>query len=278
MRTWMLLWTWILALAIPSSALADPQDAPGSKDPPLFSRMPGYHIYRAEQLDFDRLELRVAANKTEVVEGRLTTVIYYPNEGITQPSGLQIVRNYANAIKAVGGAQVYGYEDGGIQLATLRAKRDDRELWVGVEATGSQYTVRIVEKKLMEQAVVASADALSAGLREAGRAVVPGIFFDTNKATIKPESEPALAEIAKLLAAEPKLKVYVVGHTDNVGGLDANQKLSKERAEAVARALAGKAVAAARLRAFGVGPLAPVASNADERGRAKNRRVELVAQ
>lgn len=277
-RQWWLLFPWLLALILPSAALADPQDAEGTSDPALFSRMPGYHIYRTERIDFDRLELRVSASKTEVVEGRLTMVIYYPNEGITPASGLQIVRNYANAIKAIGGTQVYGYEDGGIQLATLRAKRENAEIWVGVEASVVQYTVRILEKQAMSQDVVASAAALGAGLRESGRAVVPGIFFDTGKATIKAESEPALAQIVKLLAAEPKLKVYVVGHTDNVGALEANQKLSKDRAEAVARALVGKGVAAARLRGYGVGPLAPVATNSEESGRAKNRRVELVAQ
>lgn len=276
-RQWLLV-SWLLALLLPAVAFGDPQDAPGSSDPALFSRMPGYHIYRTERLDFDRLELRVAANKTEVVEGQVTSVIYYPNEGIAQPSGLQIVRNYINAIKAIGGVQVYGYEDGGYQLATLRAKRGEVEVWVGVEAAPHQYMVRVVEKKAMSQDVVASAAALSVGLREAGRTVVPGIFFDTGKATIKPESEAALAQIVQLLTAEPKLKVYVVGHTDNVGAIDANQKLSKERAESVVRAIVAKGVAATRLRGYGVGPLAPAAANTDEHGRAKNRRVELVAQ
>ena len=71
----------------------------------------------------------------------------------------------------------------------------------------------------------------------------------------------------------------MVGHTDNVGTMDANLKLSQARAEAVVQALVTKhAIAAARLRAAGVGPLAPVASNDAEEGRARNRRVELVKQ
>ena len=86
-------------------------------------------------------------------------------------------------------------------------------------------------------------------------------------------------EIAKLLAAEPALRVYVVGHTDGVGGLEANLKLSQARAEAVAEALVKThGVAAARLRSFGNGPYAPVATNDSEAGRARNRRVELVKQ
>jgi outer membrane protein OmpA-like peptidoglycan-associated protein len=94
---------------------------------------------------------------------------------------------------------------------------------------------------------------------------------------VKPESEPALAEIAKLLAADPKLALRVVGHTDSVGKLEDNQRLSQARAEAVLAVLTGKhGIAPARLTAHGVGPLAPVASNDAEEGRAKNRRVELV--
>ena len=78
---------------------------------------------------------------------------------------------------------------------------------------------------------------------------------------------------------QPSLRLHVVGHTDNVGALAHNMTLSKQRAEAVVNALVTNyQIAAARLIANGVGPLAPVASNAAEEGRAKNRRVELVAQ
>ena len=96
---------------------------------------------------------------------------------------------------------------------------------------------------------------------------------------IKPESKQSVEEIAKLLNQQPSLKLHVVGHTDNVGALPHNMTLSKQRAEAVVNALVNDHhIAAARLIANGVGPLAPVASNAAEDGRAKNRRVELVGQ
>jgi len=96
---------------------------------------------------------------------------------------------------------------------------------------------------------------------------------------VKPESEPALVEIAKLLKAEPALKLHVVGHTDNVGQLEPNLKLSKARAEAVVAVLRSRhGVAPGRLIGSGVAQLSPVASNDDEPGRAKNRRVELVKQ
>ena len=110
-----------------------------------------------------------------------------------------------------------------------------------------------------------------------GHAAVYGIYFDTDKADIRPESEPTLEEITKLLSKDGSLKLYLVGHTDSTGEFAHNMKLSEARANAVMNALVSKhAIPAARLRAYGVGPLAPVASNRNEEGRAKNRRVELV--
>ena len=108
---------------------------------------------------------------------------------------------------------------------------------------------------------------------------VYGILFDTNKSDIKPESRPSLEQIGALMKQNPGIRLHVVGHTDNVGGFDANLGLSKRRAEAVAAALTRDfGVARERLTANGVASLAPVQSNADEAGRARNRRVELVLQ
>ena len=131
----------------------------------------------------------------------------------------------------------------------------------------------------MAQDIVGNADVFSNDIRTTGHAAVYGILFDTGKSEIKPESALAVGEVAKLLKADPGLKVFVVGHTDTVGSVDANLKLSQGRAEAVLQALVRThGIAAARLKSFGNGPFAPVASNDSEEGRAKNRRVELVKQ
>ena len=131
----------------------------------------------------------------------------------------------------------------------------------------------------MEQQVVADAEAFKNDLQRTGHAAVYGILFDTNKATLKPESEAAIAEVAKLLTTSPALKLLVVGHTDSVGVFDQNMLLSKDRAAAVVKALTTThGIAPARLKAVGCGQAAPVASNKTEDGRAKNRRVELVEQ
>jgi OmpA-OmpF porin, OOP family len=261
-------------------AAGDPNDKEGSKDPPLFNRMPGFHIYRYDEIEFDRFEFPVGPKKTQVVEGRHYFVIYYANDGIRQPSGLQVARNYTNAVKAIGGQEIYSYEDGGYQCVTLKATKGGAESWAYISAASNgMYEIHVVEKQAMNQDVVADAKSLAKSIKDSGKAAIYGIYFDTGKADIKPESEASLKEIVKLLQTDPKLKLYIVGHTDNVGGLDSNMKLAKDRAEAVLKALTGKyGIAAARLQSFGVGPLAPVASNQTEEGRAKNRRVELVAQ
>jgi OmpA-OmpF porin, OOP family len=199
---------------------------------------------------------------------------------VTRPSGLQITRNYVNAAKALGGELVYEFDDGGALYSVIKIVRKDVEVWAEVSAAGSdQYQISIIEKQLMKQDVVANADALTNSIKETGRVAVYGIYFDTDKAELKPESTPALAEIVKMLAGDAKLKLYVVGHTDNVGLFAHNVKLSQDRAGSVVNALVNKhGIAAARLAAFGDGPTAPVASNINDAGRAKNRRVELVAQ
>ncbi len=264
----------------PAAAASDPQDCKGSKDPALFTRMPGFYISTYEELEFNRVEFAVGPDKTEAVEGRHYYLDYYAKDGSKAPSGLQITRNYANAAKAIGGKTVYEYEDGGTRYAILKVTRDDAEAWAQVQAADNgMYQVTIIEKRLMSQDVAANADSLSGSIKDTGRAAVYGIYFDTGKAELKPESGPALVEIARMLEKDAGLKLYVVGHTDTVGAFEYNVRLSQARATAVVGALVERhKIASSRLTPFGAGPTAPVASNASEPGRAKNRRVELVQQ
>jgi OmpA-OmpF porin, OOP family len=141
--------------------------------------------------------------------------------------------------------------------------------------------IEVVEPKAMQTGqVTVDAKAIAAGLQAEGRITLTGLFFDTGKTELKPESKAQLDAMAELLKSQPTLKAYIVGHTDNVGTLDANQALSMERARAVVLALSAAPykVDAKRLSAKGLASLAPVAGNGDEAGRARNRRVELVAQ
>jgi outer membrane protein OmpA-like peptidoglycan-associated protein len=152
------------------------------------------------------------------------------------------------------------------------------EAYVAISLGLSYAQVDIVEMKAMDSGLVAvNAEMLAGGIRSEGHVSVYGIYFDTGKSEIKPESQAALEEIAKMLRQEPSLQVRIVGHTDNVGGFEMNMELSRARAAAVVAALAGEhGVEASRLEAYGVGPLAPVATNTTEEGKSKNRRVEIV--
>ena len=122
-----------------------------------------------------------------------------------------------------------------------------------------------------------NADDMKQALHDSGKVALYGLYFDTDKDAVKAESEPTLAEIAKLMKSDTSLRLHVVGHTDNQGKPDYNLDLSRRRAASVVAQLTSTyGIAANRLDAFGCGVYAPVASNEVEAGRAKNRRVELV--
>jgi OOP family OmpA-OmpF porin len=135
----------------------------------------------------------------------------------------------------------------------------------------------VAPEKMDEMMTFVNADQMSKSLADSGSVALYGIYFDTDKDTLGPQSQTTLAEIAKLMTTSPQLKLRVVGHTDNQGKADYNLDLSRRRAASVVRELTAKyGVAADRLDSFGAGLYAPVASNDTEEGRAKNRRVELV--
>jgi OmpA-OmpF porin, OOP family len=189
----------------------------------------------------------------------------------------------------------------------LAYDEDDERLLVGKsrDAQPSYYVVfvtaykdgiiperlqgRIVKGQALAQLVVVSADVMEKkmafvnaddmkqAIHDSGKVAVYGLYFDTDKDAVKSESQPTLAEIAKLLKSEPALRLHVVGHTDNQGKPDYNLDLSRRRAASVVAELTTKyGIPATQLDAFGCGLYAPIASNEEEQGKAKNRRVELV--
>jgi len=255
-------------------------DSENCKDPALYTRMPAFHIYRCEDLQFDKYDFPSGQDKIQTIEGHHILIHYYLNDNAQSPSAIQIVRNYTNATKKIGGQIVYEYEDGGLQNSTMKVVKNGQEVWVFVNAGGNgMYSINLVEKQAMAQDVVADANSMANSIKESGKVALYGIYFDIGKSTLKPESQPALQEISKLLKADPNLKLYVVGHTDNTGLFSSNIKLSMDRATTVINALTSQfSINPARLTAFGDGPTSPVAANDTEEGRALNRRVELVKQ
>jgi OOP family OmpA-OmpF porin len=252
-------------------------DVEGSKDHPLITRMPDYYISSYTVSEFGAYDPTVIGGTEVHWEGKVYSFGYDRKEAARSISMLQIVRNYEAAIKKEGG-KILGTGDERRMAAEIRKNGSLTGVYVEAFNDGKSYSLTIVESQAMKQDVVADAKAMSNDLAVTGKTTIQGIYFDTGSATIKPESEPALIEMLKLFKDSPTLKVYVVGHTDNVGSLESNLKLSSDRAASVVKTLIDRGVAASRLKSAGAGPYSPVASNDTDEGKAKNRRVEFVKQ
>jgi outer membrane protein OmpA-like peptidoglycan-associated protein len=121
--------------------------------------------------------------------------------------------------------------------------------------------------------------AVEDSLARSGRALVYDIYFNFNSATLRPESDPGLRQIATALQRHPDWKLDVFGHTDNIGGDGANLTLSRQRAAAVKAALSARFhIDPRRLATSGYGASRPQDTNVTLAGRARNRRVELVRE
>jgi OOP family OmpA-OmpF porin len=246
------------------------QDKKGCQDSPLVSRFPGSVLTNCEDNADKVYEFRNGAT-TQSVEGEYHYREYRAPKEI---STAQLERNYSTALRSAGYTIVFESQYHDILVGHMG------KTWIRMYVRSDGGTEEtIVTETPLTQDVVATAAALTSGLATNGHTIVNGILFDTGKAEVKPESSAALDEVVKALKQDPKLKIFVVGHTDNVGPVSVNLDLSKRRAAAVVQVLTTKyAVAADRLQSFGNGPYAPIASNDSETGRIQNRRVELVKQ
>ncbi|MDR6570697.1 MULTISPECIES: OmpA family protein [Chitinophaga] len=256
------------------------QKCPGH---PLFSNMSNFEVSDCVNREFDKLEFTLndkSPNGYSVVEksGEFLEVSFrWLGDFENRPAPVQIYQNYKNAIVKAGGELPDAYNKNSTLYGKIKKGSDTYWLQVYTDGSG-YYTVTSVKEGAMRQDVEAiTAEQIKKGMKEEGKMAFYGIYFDTDKATIKPESTPSLKEIASFLKADPSQKVFIVGHTDNTGDFQHNLTLSKQRATAIVNELTTKhGVSAGQLTAEGVGPLSPIGSNATEAGKASNRRVELV--
>jgi outer membrane protein OmpA-like peptidoglycan-associated protein len=235
---------------------------------------------------------------TYVAPDRRTTLDVFRNyRGALEPAGFEILfecsndacggRDFNHAVVEYTGEFGDYYEDQ--RYLAARLSRDGGDVYVSLYVSGhvteggagifKTYTqLDVIEVAgLAGGLVTVDANAMADALDAEGHIALYNIYFDTGKYDLKPESEPALIEIARLLEGDPGLELLIVGHTDNVGELAYNDQLSLRRAQAVVGALrTAHGADASRLVARGVGMYAPVAENVTDAGRAKNRRVELV--
>lgn len=280
---------------------------------PVFGGYPGARLSAVQTADYDAVTMptsTIDANsypskvKEIEVKGKVFQYLYE----ISKVSTLQVYENYATAITTAGFQVVFscklnacGSENESTSLGEhiainnniyamyekpfyILAKKSNGTANVygawfigGLNGDVAVQQMIVEEKPLQNGLIVVTPDALKQQIDADGKALIYGIYFDTGKAAIKPDSKPSLDAIAQLLTKNKELLLYVVGHTDDTGVGASNVDLSRQRALAVVNELVTTyKISAARLQAQGLGPYAPAGNNTSDAGKQKNRRVELV--
>lgn len=243
----------------------------------FFTTFDGFYIDNCTESEFGsfKFEFDGAARIVER-KGKYREVWFRKKAGSTRKvSGLQIIQNHVNAIQAVKGEVMKG-SNNGIYKTTYQGN----EVWIYLTvysgaADVDNFAIKSIESVPMKQEVTAVG--IKGSIDSQGKVALYGILFDTGKSEIKPESAKELSEVASYMQSNPTLSFYIIGHTDNVGELAANLKLSKARAGSVKQYLIlNHKLDGNRLTADGVGPLCPITSNDAESGKKLNRRVEIV--
>ncbi|MGQ7829786.1 OmpA family protein [Altererythrobacter sp. Z27] len=233
---------------------------------------------------------------TQTLEGKLTSIVYNNPPG---RSTLEIIRNYEQALKERGFAIDYQMSGGetwldnpakingmvsygqDVRYFTGKLRYGDGVAYVSIltyrQRDFGRTSVQVLETAEMDTGMVSvDPSAMAAELDQSGQVNLQGVYFDTGRATLKPESDAAIGLVVALMAQRPELKLQVVGHTDSVGNASSNQILSQDRANAVRNAITMRGISADRLVAYGLGSQQPIASNDTSEGRALNRRVMLL--
>lgn len=244
----------------------------------------------------------IAGDKAVLVEGRIVHDKYNLANKARPYTALEFHRNYQDAIAGLGGVKIntaqytpavanaaggrkvieqnqYGaVAVPGYRHDSYLLRTPEKEYWIDVSsgAIPLHGYVVVLERKAMARSLgLLDAAAMKQALDADGRIALQ-VNFDVDKATIRPDAQPLVAEIARLLDADAALRLSIEGHTDATGDAAHNLALSTARARSVLGALVGLGVDPSRLQSKGHGQQQPVADNATAAGRAKNRRVELV--
>lgn len=256
-----------IALVLAAPGATPEKVVPGKGDFPYLAALPGAKLHSGVAYDGPlKLPTQSAAGNETVLVGSGSIAKNYDMPGLTT---VQFAVVYRAALEAAGWS-ILAYSQNphqGDTFISAHYGKNGRDIWTYLHATENAYAITVAD--------AGAKDEMAAALTRDCHVALYGVLFDFNKASLKPESDATLARVAKLMAAWRALKLEVQGHTDSVGSDDYNQKLSEARAASVVAWLTGHGVAAARLTPKGYGETRPVASNDNDDGRAKNRRVEI---
>jgi OOP family OmpA-OmpF porin len=245
------------------SATPEPVD-PVAGDFPWLGPLPGSK-FRSSAPDPAPFYVSVkGASEPELVaSGSIIKAYYAPPDGLAN-SLFRVA--YHEALTAAGWTIVSEAMGSDVAISA-HFTRNGRNLWASLHKNDS-YDIRVADAG-------AATKGLGADLKKDCHVALYGVLFDFNKSTLQPASDPVLQQILDLLKASPTQKIEIQGHTDNVGGDASNQTLSEARAKAIGTWLTQHGIAGDRLTTKGFGKTKPIADNATDAGRAKNRRVEI---
>lgn len=240
----------LLCLLAVTTATAQTRDVAGSRDYPGIGRFAGSVITGYVVKDFDAARMQAAAFKdgqptdARRLEGRVVRIAYRTNPG---PSILEVSRNFETQLAKAGFETLLACDTDACGAIPFTENIDTLpipQMWVdgfnyryfaGRKSEGGRETYASVivsqnNQDIYAQVTVAElgaiankmvdAAAMAKGLGETGHIALYGIYFDTDKAVLKPESRPTLEQIAKLLTSQPQLNVFIVGHTDSQGAYE----------------------------------------------------------
>lgn len=295
-------------LALGGATAADPPPAGVAgapvtdRDPGPFPFLPALEGFDAapkaasswiKSTDFARYGFQTGESEYAEVGGKLDMRHFTASAPGSQSTD-KIVESYREIVEEKGGVLLFrGTFTGGLvdtnprseqqsrPGATYLVRTPERELWaqVSVRDEGDEYVLVVVEKApLQVKTKPLTSSELKKSLDETGKAVIY-VNFEFDKADLRPDAKPVLDQVYALLKDDPTLKLAIVGHTDDRGPAAYNQSLSERRAAAVRKALLDRGLGKdgdARLTSSGRGAAEPIADNATDEGRAKNRRVELI--
>lgn len=271
---------------------------------PYLNAPEGYRYNDFTKSDLETLHYAVDG-RLITVEGKTYKSNIYKNEEKESPFNVELVnRAYEKAITDLGGVKIstkvlpgeiekigksilekenHSYGIIGAHDFTLNhvntyvIRTAQAEVWIESSFWERGGYINILQKgdAVTPTVSIIKADEIKSDLDKLGKAVLY-INFDVDKATLLPDGIKSVNEIVTVLKNNPELKLSIEGYTDNSGQAEKNKTLSIDRANAVLQTLVESGIIASRLKASGFGSAKPIASNATEDGKAKNRRVELV--
>jgi len=233
---------------------------------PLIPNVEGFAVLRAKYHDYDEVDFYYGREK-HTYKGRYWDLDYTKVSGDKNSYRYIIAHDYKAKLKAMGAELLEDKDNDFIfKLDGAVAK---------FNGYNTSFSLLIVQEEVFKQALILTPDAIKSELDKNGKITLEGIYFDFDKATLKPESHKAILSAVALMQRYSDLVLSVNGYTDDKGSDAYNLRLSADRARAVKAAMEAEGIAASRLSSKGHGEKDPVADNATEKGRAQNRRVEL---